>query len=84
MIPGIRSALRARFARSKNTAQTRGAIRTQVIILLEEKLAKEIISGYDNVQVDVDASDPTLCLVQFDFAVTHGLNQIHLTAHITV
>lgn len=84
VIPAVRDALRAKFSRSKNTAQTRGAIRTQVIIQLEEKLAREIIDSYDNVQVEVDSEDPTLCRVQFDFAVAHGLNQIYLTAHITV
>ena len=84
VIPGIRQALRTQFARSKNTLQTRGAIRTQVIVQLEDKLAKEIIDSYDNVTVEADTDDPTVCLVQFDFAVAHGLNQIYLTAHITV
>jgi hypothetical protein len=84
VIPGIRQALRTQFARSKNTLQTRGAIRTQVIVQLEDKLAKEIIDSYDNVTVEADADDPTVCRVQFDFAVAHGLNQIYLTAHITV
>lgn len=84
VIPAIRAALRVKFSRSKNTAQTRGAIRTQVIIQLEEKLAREIIDSYDNVRVEADREDPTLCQVQFDFAVAHGLNQIYLTAHITV
>ena len=36
VIPTIRSALRTRFARSKNTAQSRGAIRSQVVLELEE------------------------------------------------
>ena len=84
VIPGIRQALRAQFSRSKNTLQTRGAIRTQVIVQLEDKLAREIIDGYDNVTVEADAEDPTVCRVQFDFTVAHGLNQIYLTAHITV
>jgi hypothetical protein len=25
-----------------------------------------------------------VCLVEFSFAVAHGLNQIYLTAHITI
>ena len=84
VIPGLRAALRARFRRAKNTAQSRGAIRSQVVLELENKLAREIITGYEDVSVTADAEDPTRCLVEFAFTVAHGLNQIWLTAHITV
>ena len=84
VIPTVRAALRSRFARSKNTAQTRGAIRTQVIIELENKLAREIIDGYGAVSAEASAEDPSVCVVSFEFTVAHGLNQIHLTASITV
>lgn len=84
VIPAIRSSLRSRFAQVKNTAQTRGAIRSQVIVELESKLRAEIIDGYGDVAVSVCEDDPTVCLVEFSFAVAHGLNQIHLTAHITI
>lgn len=84
VIPGLRSALRAKFRRAKNTEQSRGAIRAQVVLELENKLAREIITGYDGVSVSADSTDPTRCLVDFSFAVAHGLNQIWLTAHITV
>lgn len=84
VIPTVRAALRSRFSRSKNTAQTRGAIRTQVVIELESKLSREIIDSYDNVTAVADDSDPTVCAVSFDFTVAHGLNIINLTAHITV
>ena len=84
VIPGLRTALRAKFRRAKNTAQSRGAIRSQVVLELENKLAREIITGYENVTVNPDREDPTRCLVEFTFTVAHGLNQIWLTAHITV
>ena len=84
VIPGLRSALRARFRRAKNTPQSRGAIRTQVVLELENKLAREIITGYDGVTVAPDPEDPTRCLVELSFAVAHGLDQIWLTAHIAV
>ena len=84
VIPTLRSALRAKFRRAKNTAQSRGAIRAQVVLELENKLAREIITGYENVAVTADSEDPTRCLVDFSFTVAHGLNQIWLTAHITV
>ena len=84
VIPAIRSALRARFARSKNTAQSRGAIRSRVVLELEEMKSREIVDDYGEVQVSALADEPTVCLVEFSFTVAHGLNRIYLTAHITV
>ena len=84
VIPGIRQALRAKFPRAKNTAQTRGAILSQVIVELEDRVAAEIIDSYEDVTVSALDSDPTVCLVEFAFTVAHGLNQIWLSAHITV
>ena len=84
VIPAIRSALRAKFVRSKNTAATRAAIRSQVVIALEERVAREIIEGYDTITVRPDTADPTVCVVEFGFTVAHGLNRIHLMAHISV
>ncbi|MEA4814706.1 MAG: phage tail sheath C-terminal domain-containing protein [Oscillospiraceae bacterium] len=84
VIPTIRSSLRAKFSRSKNTEQNRGAIRSCVIVELENFVSKEIIDGYDSVTVRADTDDPTTCVVEFSFAVAHGLNRIYLTAHITV
>lgn len=84
VIPAIRTSLRTKFTRAKNTAQSRGAIRSQVIVELEKKQAAEIIDSYSDVTVAADSDDPTACDVEFSFAVAHGLNQIYLTAHITV
>ena len=84
VIPSIRAALKSKFQRSKNTEQTRGGIRSQVILELENKLAREIITGYENVKVTADSENPTVCLVDFSFTVAHGLNQIWVSAHITV
>ncbi len=84
VIPSLRNALRAKFQRAKNTPQSRGAIRSQVVLELENKLAREIITGYDGVAVNAMQDNPTVCLVEFSFTVAHGLNQIWLSAHITV
>ena len=80
----LRNSLRARFARSKNTTQTRSAIRSQVIVELENKKNAEYIDSYGDVSVTALESDPTVCVVEFGFAVAHGLNRIYLSAHITV
>ena len=46
--------------------------------------ALSIIAGYGEVSVAASADAPTVCLVEFGFAVAHGLNQIYLTVHITI
>ena len=84
VIPTLRNALRARFSRAKNTEQGRLAIRSQVIVELENKVRDEIITGYENVRTSAVEGNPTVCLVEFKFTVAHGLNQIWLNAHITV
>ena len=84
IIPSIRTALRSRFSRANNTARGRSAIRSQVIVELEKKVAAEIIDSYGEVTVNALEEDPTVCLVEFGFAVAHGLNQIYLTVHMTV
>lgn len=84
VIPGVREALRARFPRAKNTAQTRGAVQSLVVEVLERKLAAEVITGYDAVEVTALADEPGICLVTFEFTVTHGMDQIWLSAEVTV
>ena len=84
VIPALRASLRARFVRSKNTAQVRAAIRSQVMVELENKRAQEIIDSFGEVSVKASEDDPTVCLVEFSFAVAHGLNHIYLSTHITV
>lgn len=84
VIPGIRRALSLRFRRTKNNSRTRGAIRSLVVLELENRVRAEIIDSYEDVTVEASPEDPTVCLVEFAFTVTHGLNQIWLSAHITV
>ena len=84
VIPGIRNALRAKFSRAKNTAQSRGAIRSLTVMELEKRVSREIIDSYEDVTVSALEGDPTVCLVEFAFTVAHGLNQVWLSAHITV
>ena len=84
VIPTLRRSLRSKFRRAKNTQRGRSAIRAQVVLELENQLSREVITGYENVAVTADETDPTRCLVDFSFTVAHGINQIWLTAHITV
>ncbi len=84
VLPAIRDGLKLKFSRAKNTEQTRGAIRTQVLVGLENYRKREIIDSYGEINVSQSEDDPTVCLVSFAFTVAHGLNKIELKAHITV
>lgn len=84
VIPGVRSALGARFPRAKNNAATRSAIRSQVIVELDSRVSREIIDSYSDVTVEASSTDASTCLVSFSFTVMRGLNRIWLTAHISV
>lgn len=84
VISGVRSSLQRRFPRSKNNAQTRSAIRDQVLLELESRVRRQIIEHYGELSVTANAEDPTVCDVVFSFGVSHGLSHILLSAHITV
>ncbi len=84
LIPSVRDALAAKFLRRKNTAITRRAIRTQTAIVLDDRVRREIIEGYDALSVDAVEGDPSACRVSFTFRVVHGLSRIHLNVHIIV
>ena len=84
VVSGLRESLKARFHRARNTEQMRGAIRSQVILELENKKSREMIAGYQAVSVQAMEENPTVCLVTFAFSVSHGLNQIWISAHISV
>ena len=56
----------------------------QQVMELEARTRRELIDSYDSLKVTASEDDPTVCLVEFGFTVTHGLTRIYLTAHITV
>ena len=70
------------FGESEPVATVPG--QTSHVLELENRKEREIISGYDNVAVSADPDNPTVCQVEFSFSAAQGLNQIWLTAHITV
>jgi len=80
----VRGALKARLRGQKNNAATRTAIATQAAVELEAKKAAAIIDDYDQPRVYAAAGNPTACLCEIGFTVVSGLNQIHISAHVTV
>ncbi|MDO4815172.1 MAG: hypothetical protein Q4A83_01020 [Bacillota bacterium] len=84
VLKSVHSALKLKFARAKNDALTRGAIRSQVAVELEKKLAAGKIADYGNIRAVADTNDISLCRVDFEFSVVCGLNTIMLTAYLNV
>ncbi len=84
VIPAVRDALADKFLRRKNTAATRNAIRAQTAIILDDRVRRQIIEGYENLHVEAVQDDPTACEVSFSFGIVQGLLRIHLYAHILV
>lgn len=61
-----------------------GSIRDQVAVELAFLQEEGVISGFDPPRVRADAGDPTACLVDMSYQVSHLVDRIQLTAHIQV
>ena len=84
VLPTLESTLRTRFLHKKNNLATRNAIRAQTAMLLDDRVRRELIEDYSNLQVSAVPDNPTVCEVSFSFTVVHALCRIHLTAHIVI
>lgn len=84
VLKSVHSALKLKFARAKNDALTRGAIRSQVAVELEKKLAAGKIADYGSISAVADSNDASLCRVGFEFSAVCGLSTIMLTAYLNV
>lgn len=84
VISSIRQVLESFIKGSKNNVTTRSAISTQTTIKLEEYLSLNIIDSYNKPKVTTSPNDPSVCIVEVEFTVSRGLNQINISAHIKV
>lgn len=80
----IRNALKLRLRGLKNNSITRQSIRSQVAVELQKKLDAGIIESYGSPNVYASSDDPEICIVELTFTICHCINQIHISAHITV
>ena len=84
VILGLRNVLTNLLSGAKNNSSTREAISTQVTIELEKYKSQNIIDGYDQPQITQDKDDLSVCIVEVKFEVSHGMNQIYITANVRV
>ncbi len=80
----IRNTLKARMSGLKNSGVTRTAIATQTGLELLRCKDAGIIEDYQPPLAAADPADPTVCLIEVEFKIVSGLNQIHIAAHIKV
>lgn len=84
VIPSIRSVLSNLIGSSKNNAKTRNSIATQAAIQLQNKKQQGIIQSYKNPVVSVSEDDSSVLIVDIEFTVQKGINQIIVSAIINV
>jgi len=84
VLKSVYSALKLKFSNAKNDALTRGAIRSQVAVVLQKKLNEGKISDYGSISAVADTQNPALCSVGFEFTAVCGLSTIALTAYLNV
>lgn len=84
VIESVRTMLSDNVIYSMNNVATRGAISSQVTIKLQELLDAEIIDSYAMPNVYQADYDDSVCIVELDFTVVQGINQIHITVNINV
>ena len=80
----IRSTLKSKIQGQKNNSSTRSSIQSQTTLKLQEFLEAQMIDSYDQVAVSQSEQDASICIVKLSFTVSRGLNQIHITASVTV
>lgn len=84
VVISIRNVLENMLATAKNNESTRAAISTQASIELENKKSEGLIEEYSQPDVYQDETDPSICIVELSFTVSHTLNQIDIVAYIKV
>lgn len=84
VIPAIRQSLSSFLPGAKNNSATRSSIATQTIIKLEEYKSLDIIDSYEEPLVYASSDDASICIVEIEFTIERGLNQINISAHIKV
>ena len=84
VLGSVRDALKLRLAGLKNNEASRGAIKTQAAVELKKKLDAGIIEDYAAPVVTPSGDDPAVCVVELAFRVCTAVNQIHVTAFVSV
>ena len=83
LLRDLRAALAARFRAAQNSTLTRTAIRSAVLLVLQDYRARGWLSAFGDLRVYADAGDASLCRVEFTYSIPAGLHRIALSAQMT-
>ena len=83
LLRDLRAALAARFRAAQNSTLTRTAIRSAVLLVLQDYRARGWLSAFGNLRVYADAGDASLCRVEFTYSIPAGLHRIALSAQMS-
>ena len=83
LLRDLRAALAARFRAAQNSTLTRTAIRSAVLLVLQDYRARGRRSAVGALCGDADAGDASLCRVEFTYSIPAGLHRIALSAQMT-
>ena len=78
LLRDLRAALAARFRAAQNNTLTRTAIRSAVLLVLQDYRARGWLSAFGDLRVYADAGDASLCRVEFTYSIPAGLHRIAL------
>lgn len=86
VLSSVLAKLKANYRRTKNVSRVLDSIRTDVLIILDQKLALEIIEEYDPEMVTVvkDPEDRYGALVDYEYKVVSPLYTITVTQHVKI
>lgn len=80
----LRNALKLRLKGAKNNSFTLSGIASQAVVVLSELRDAGVINSYAAPRAYTHAQDPSVCVVEISFEVSHVINQIHIMAHIQI
>lgn len=84
IISSLRSYLAKFVSTAKNNQTTRSAIATQSVVLLDSKRRAGLIDSYKTPRVYPDENDSSICVAEIEFTVARGINQIIISAVISL
>lgn len=84
VIPQLRNILEQRISKAKNTESSLNSIRSLLVCRLSDFKEAGLIGEYDMPNIVLSEEDSTVCIVSVAFTVVQGIQQVYLTAQISI
>jgi Mu-like prophage tail sheath protein gpL len=82
VMQSVRDCLKERMRGTQSLSYQ--SVATQVLVELAELKSRGLIVSYSPPLVSADGSDPSVCIVDLAFCAAQMVNQVHITAHISL